>query len=329
MLIAKLNNFYPMPNTNYSAAEAFDWLSDLTPAYAAQESWENQGYTTQETVHYFYQSRGPFYIACGAGLLADHVRRFRFSPELIQRLGRVTDAMGRSVFQESFLNHLQRLRLRVQVNVPPEGMLMFANEPILIAHGPRDQLQLLDSAFRRLLWASTHWATEAALERWENGELEEEDAPAIPTFQANPEGWRLRATYIGGGELSTLKPETLRAIAPNEGPGLIEAAPGDALVQIRRMFQQQQALGDLWLSDSVEEKLSVSRKKTQMRTLWQSEPLTFNMTRFQNLYLPVLIKGHPVQPPTRLGYLRQRMLKHLRAFSEIELEKYPLGWGEL
>ena len=43
-------------------------------------------------------------------------------------MGQVTDAQGRNAFQESFLNHLQRMRLRLQVNIAAEGTLLLPGE---------------------------------------------------------------------------------------------------------------------------------------------------------------------------------------------------------
>src|SRR5258708_3889703 len=150
-----------MTETSFTTTP-FDWLSDMTPAYAALESWQNGSYNDIKTFHYMYQPHGPFAIACGAGLLAEHIRHFRFSPEIIQRIGRQTDADGRCLFNESFLNHLQRLRLRVQVNIAPEGAMLLPGEPLLVVQGPLLQIQLMENAFRLLLWQSTHWATKSA-----------------------------------------------------------------------------------------------------------------------------------------------------------------------
>ena len=164
-----------MPETNFITDynAPYDWLSDLQPVFAAQQSWENGTYRQIVTGHLLYQPEGPFAIACGASSLAEHIRMFRITVDVIRRLGQVTDEMGRSLFRESFLNHLQRLQLRVQVNIAPEGTLLLAGEPVLTVQGPELQVRLMESAFRVLLWQPTHWATRAAMTRWKIGSLTE------------------------------------------------------------------------------------------------------------------------------------------------------------
>lgn len=337
---------------------AFDWLSDLGPAFAAQESWRDGTYCQHRFFHYVYRADGPFAIACGAGLLAEHIRQFRFSPATIQRLGQVTDAMGRSLFHESFLNYLQRLRLRVQVNAAPEGAVLLPGEPLLTVEGPLAQIQLLESAFRLLFWESTHWATQASAARWNKKRLKEEETPSAPQYPFNPEGWKIRAAYIGGASADemlknvgkTARPmlpgEGLTVVAPSsaftrqfirqslDGGGRLaeggEASAdkpesGEPLAQIRRLYKGTQPLGDIWLSEADEAEASVSRTHVRFRDERTGEPNTMQMTRFQNLYQPVLLKGHPALASPRLGYLRQRMLKQLEALHKVGLENYPRG----
>ncbi len=310
-------------------ATPFDWLSDLQPAYAAQEAWFGGTYQQEHVFHYVYQPEGNFSIACGAGLLAEHIRRFRFSPDLIQRMGQVMDGQGRNVFQESFLNHLQRMRLRVQVNVAPEGTLLLPGEPLLVAQGQLDQILLLESAFRVLIWQSTHWATKAAQARWQNGQLSEEDTPSTPVYPFNPDGWKIRAAYVGGAladeMLDNLRKPT-RELQAGEGLQQIDHRPDKPLLQIRRLFRGNQPLGDLWLTQSQEEAASVSKTSTQFIDARSGQLQQVQMSRFQNLYQPVLVKGHPALATPRLGYLRQRMLKQLQAFQQADLATYGCGW---
>jgi len=312
-----------------SRAVPVDWLSDLRPAFAAQEAWVAGTYQQEHIFHYVYLPEGPFAIACGAGLLAEHIRRFRFSPELIQHLGRVMDPQGRNIFQESFLNHLQRMRLRVQVNSAPEGTLLLPGEPLLVAQGQLDQILLLESAFRLLLWQSTHWATLAAHKRWQNGQITEEDTPSSPAYPFNPAGWKIRAAYVGGAladeMLANIHLPT-RALQPGEGLVRKDHPSAAPLVQIRRLFRGNLPLGDLWLTQAQEEAASVSKTSTQFVDDRSGQLQAIHMTRFQNLYQPVLVKGHPALATPRLGYLRQRMLKQLQAFHQADLHQYGRGW---
>jgi hypothetical protein len=323
-----------MPDSTFSK-EPFDWLSDLTPAFAAQDLWHDGTYNTPALFHVAYRSEGPFAIACGAGLLAEHIRQFRFSPDIIRRLGQVNDGRGHSVFSESFLNHLQRLRLRVNINAAPEGTLLMPGEPILIAQGPLIQLQLMQTAFLKLFWEPTHWATQSALKRWENQSWVEEDTPAAPPYPFNPDGWKIRAAFIGGaGVDEILANVSLSTRQPGPGEGISNIGidePGDRmgelpLIQIRRLYKGNHPLGDVWLTQAHEEKASVSKTTVHFTDARTHRGKTIKFSRFQNLYQPVLAKGHPVVPATRLGYLRQRMLKQLEYFHHADLHTYPHGW---
>jgi hypothetical protein len=302
---------------------SFDWLSDLQPLFDAQQSWHDGTYGKPAAAHLLSGQKTPFTIACGADLLAEHVRRFRFSPQIIQRLGQVTDHQGRSMFSESFLNHLQRIQLRAHVSAAPEGTLLLPGEPILSIFAPELQLKLLQSAIRLLIWDSSQQATQAALVNWNTGRLSEEDTPHPIQYPFNPHGWMARAEYIGGGEL-----QEQEAARIAEWPGLnpIENNAAEALVQIRRLFKGESALGDVWLTHAQEAEASVSHTHICFHNETTQTPETVQMSRFQNLLQPVLIKGHPAFNSPSLDYLRQRTWKQLEAFHHWELSEYPRGW---
>lgn len=311
----------------------FDWLSDRSPALAAQTAWHDGSYDEPSLFHLVYRPDGPFAISCGAGLLAEHVRHFRFSPAVILRMGQMTDDRGQAVFTESFLNHLQRMRLRVDVWAPPEGMLLLPGEPLAVLRGPYAQVQLLESALSWLLWHPTQWATRAALQRWENHSWTEEDTPSAPVTTFDLNGWKARAKYIGGSDAGNNTDSTRE---PVEGEGLVavwrkhsgESDKHKPLVQIRRVYRSNHALGDIWLTQEQEERASVSKTSAGIVDARTHRHKTLKFTRFQNLYQPLLAKGHPVLANTRPGYLRQRTLKQLEAFHFAPLSEYPHGWWD-
>ncbi len=311
----------------------FDWLTDLEPIEAAQGAWRDGTYDHPVWYQLVYRPRGPFALSCGAGLLADLARRFRFTPALIQRLGSLTDERGRARFTESFLNYLQRLRIRADVWAAPEGMLLLPDEPITIVRGPKAHILLLTSPMLRLLWASTHWASATAQVRWQSGHLTEEDTPPAPTIGAQPLSWAARACYIGG----TLSPEMpmsegLSSPLVEEGflPAPLTFVGTDGLprplVQIRRTYRGSNPQGDIWLTRPLEEIASVSRTSAQILDVRTHRHRTLRFSRFQNLYQPVLLRGYPVWAEAKLPYLRQRTLKQLQAFAPEKLRDYPHGW---
>lgn len=303
-----------------------DWLSDLQPVFAAQEAWLNGSYHKTFWGHLVCPAAQPFTIACGAALLAEHVRTFRFTPEVIQRLGQVTDKQGRSVFQESFLNHLQRMRLRAHISTPPEGTLLLPGEPLLYISAPELQARLLESALKLLVWDSSCWATQAALHQWDHQLFSEEDTPHAPRFPSNITGWKKRAMYVGGSrDIEQEKSEPTDAPAW-PGWSKVEHAPNRPLVQIRRLFRGEQPLGDVWLTASQDTAASVSHTHIQFLDEKSGQTNNAQMSRFQNLMQPVLVKGHPALNTPSLDYLRQRTWKHLEAFHHLDLGQYPRGW---
>ncbi len=307
----------------------FDWISDLQPAHLMAETWQRGEYLDPAVVHVTYDHSGPFSISCGAGLLAEHVRRFRFTPEIISRLGQTTDPMGRCVFNESFLNFLQRLRLRVDIVAAPEGSVLLPEEPVLIARGPLAHLQLLESAFHHLIWESTHWATQAALERWHSGNLHEEETPPAPEAGDYPQAWQARAAFIGGATPDGPNPSSVFGDAPQPPDvsyEVIANPSGDPLVQIRRLYRDSIALGDAWLTEKTETAASVSRSTCAFVNMRNGKEISLHFTRFKNLYEPLLAKGHPVLYSPHPGYFRQRTLQHLSALKEIGPNDYPYGW---
>lgn len=314
----------------------FDWLSDLAPLLAAQAAWHDGSYDRPVWYHLRYRPNGPFLLSCGADLLADLARRFRFTFELIRRLGAQRDEHNRALFTESFLNYLQRLRIRTDVWAAPEGALLLPDEPLAAVRGPKAHVLLLTAPMHWLLWHSTHWATLAAQQRWPSGSLTEEDTPPTPRASLPPPtAWASRAAYIGGAEPDAIK-ALLHPPAPTIGKDegfqtalvTYPTAQGDAkpLVQIRRTYRGGHPQGDIWLTRPHEEVASVSKTSAQILDVRTHRQRTLHFNRFQNLYQLVLLRGYPVLKGPNLPYLRQRTLVNLRAFSPEKLAEYPHGW---
>jgi Nicotinate phosphoribosyltransferase (NAPRTase) N-terminal domain len=312
----------------------YNWLSDLSSLYLAQKSWNEGIYNTQGIFHLHHGVEGAntFSIACGASLLAEHIRRFRFSPEVIQKLGQVTDEKGRCVFEESFLNYLQRLKLSVNIKMPQEGTMLLPNEPLLVLEGPHAQVQLLSSAIHQLVWRSSHWATKAALTRWEKHAFKEENTARSPKYDFTPEGWYARASFIGGASIKSIVSNDLKLaeeVVPNRLQLIwLATSPTQAktLQQIRRAYKGTDPVGDIWMNEAQEKNTSVSKTQAEYTEITSETVKNIKFTRFQNLYLPLLVNGRSVVTPTRKGYLRQRTLHQMAAFSKVDLNSYGMGW---
>jgi hypothetical protein len=313
----------------------YNWLADLTSLYQAQEAWNQKTYNAESVYHLHHglENNASFSIACGASLFSEHIRRFRFSPEIIQKLGQVTDEKGRCVFEESFLNFLQRMKLSVSVKMPQEGTLLLPNEPLMILQGSQAQVLLLSSAMHQLVWRSSQWATQAAMQRWEKRTFKEENTARSPKYEFNPEGWYARASFIGGANVKSISinMETLQnEVVPNRLELVwmsgLTTSKTNVLQQIRRTYKGIDPVGDIWMSADQEKNISVSKTQADFLENGLKEVKTLKFTRFQQLYVPLLVNGRPVVTPTRKGFLRQRTLHQLAAFQKVKLEGYSTGW---
>jgi Nicotinate phosphoribosyltransferase (NAPRTase) N-terminal domain len=294
----------------------YNWLSDLSALYLAQDSWSKGIYNTSGVFHLHHGEEGSnaFAIACGASLFAEHIRRFRFTPDLIQRLGQVTDEKGRCLFEESFLNFLQRMKLSVNVKMPQEGTLLLPNEPIMIIEGPHAQVQLLSSAMHQLVWRSSNWATQAAMQRWQKRTFKEENTARSPKYDFNPQGWHARASFIGGANVKSIS-TTEEALSQEK-----------ILQQIRRTYKGVDPIGDIFLNKEQEKNSSVSKTQVEFLDSKTLTTSTLKYTRYQNLYALLLANGRPLVVPSRKGYFRQRTLHQLAAFQKIDLDGYLRNW---
>ncbi len=299
-----------------------NWLKNIESLFDAQQAWRDGTYRNEVFAQYLVPTDTPFTICCGVGLLAAHVRKFKFTPKLIASLGRIVDQAGRPVFEESFLNHLQRLSLRVELAMPLEGMLLLPGQPLGILRGNLLQILLLRTALEELIAQSTYWATHEAMKRWKSLDLVEEDTPTAPILPANRGGWQLRAKYIGGSNnLQLNEDEHTQASELRIFP--VEKRDS-VLGQIRRLFDGNRPLADVHMTEPEDLRSSVSKTSLQLK-LPDHSIREVHYTRFVKLYQPVLVKGHPVLASPQLAIRRQRTLHQMQSYQHIELSKYCIG----
>jgi hypothetical protein len=234
-------------------------------------------------------------------------------------MGHFTDLQGRSVLRESFLNYLQRMRLQVQIYGVQEGTLLQTGQPLLSMQGAKLPILLLASALQHLCLYSTFWATVSAQNYLKTPKRKEESTPDAPNWTPNPEGWKIRAEYIGGGTITNDTPPAYELIPPTQ-------FHQEPLAQIRRLFQGETPIGDVWLTQSMENRAKVYPSSICIEDAKSGERKELHFSRFQNLYQPIVLKGRPVWTSQPLPYLRQRSLKQADIFGHIQLEQYPSGW---
>jgi nicotinate phosphoribosyltransferase len=140
-------------------------LTDLYQLTMAAGYHQQRIHERRAIFHLFYRKApfgGGFALAAGLPLAIDLIRNFRFSADDVQYLGRLKGAGGRTLFRESFLNYLQRLRFTGDVYAVSEGEIVLPHEPLVRIEAPLAQAQLLETALLTVMNFSTLIATKAA-----------------------------------------------------------------------------------------------------------------------------------------------------------------------
>jgi len=140
-------------------------LTDLYQLTMGYGYWKNGMYDKESVFHLFYRKapfKGRYAIACGLDLVMGYLENLRFEVDDIRYLGSLKGADGQALFDESFLNYLQRFEFRCDVEAIPEGTVCFPHSPILRIKGPLFQAQLIETALLNIINFSTLIATKAA-----------------------------------------------------------------------------------------------------------------------------------------------------------------------
>ncbi|MFM2268101.1 MAG: hypothetical protein RL757_1542 [Bacteroidota bacterium] len=136
-------------------------LYQLTMAYGY---WK-QKMADKESVFHLYFRRAPFgqsfALNCGLDLAIDFLQNFTFSEEHVSFLGNLRGIDKKPLFDEHFLNYLQRLRLSLDIEAIPEGEIVFPNQPLIRVRGSLLQAQLVETALLNIINFSTLIATKA------------------------------------------------------------------------------------------------------------------------------------------------------------------------
>lgn len=137
-------------------------LYQLTMAYG----YYKQGIHQRKCIFHLFYRKPPFgsqfAIAAGLELAIDLVRGLKFSAADVQYLGRQKGADGKPLFNEQFLNYLQRLEFKGDIQAIPEGNIVFPHEPLLRIEATLVEAQLLETALLSVMNFSTLIATKAA-----------------------------------------------------------------------------------------------------------------------------------------------------------------------
>jgi len=184
--------------SNISSLTLYADFYSLTMACAAYRA----GFKDHKAIYHLSFGEAPFggnfAVACGLGTAIEMVQAFRFSEEDLVYLSEVKANDGNRLFDNAFLEYLQKLRFDGSMYAVPEGSIVFPNTPILRLEGTLIQCLLLETMLQNTLGFQTLIATKAARMC-----IAAKDKPVIEMGLRYAHGMdgaiaATRAAYIGG-----------------------------------------------------------------------------------------------------------------------------------
>lgn len=135
---------------------------ELTMAYGY---WKNGMAERESTFHMFFRSmpfQGGYVVMAGLGTLVEILSNYRFCRSDLDYLSTLRDRAGEPLFDEAFLEYLDKLRFECDLHAVPEGTVVFANEPLIRIQGPILQAQLIESLLLNTINFQSLIATKAS-----------------------------------------------------------------------------------------------------------------------------------------------------------------------
>ncbi len=158
--------------------------------------------TDKEAVFHLFFRKNPFgqhyTIAAGLAEVIQYLKQLQFSIEDIRYLHNLKSINNQPLFDEAFLNYLQRLKWTFDIDAVEEGTVVFPHQPLLRIKAPIIQAQLLESALLNIINFSTLIATKS------NRVVQAAQGDPVLEFgmrrAQGPNGAMMasRAAYIGG-----------------------------------------------------------------------------------------------------------------------------------
>lgn len=140
-------------------------LTDLYQLTMAYGYWKLGLHETDAVFQLIFRKnpfKSNFVVACGLDTVIDFLSSFRFNAQELQYLATLTTADSKPLFSKEFLSYLGDLKFTCDIDAIPEGVLAYAEEPLLRVKGPLLQGQLLESTLLNIINFQTLIATKAA-----------------------------------------------------------------------------------------------------------------------------------------------------------------------
>jgi len=140
-------------------------LTDLYQLTMAHGYWKKRMLDYEAVFNISFRQQpfnGGYTIVCGLSDAIDYLRYFKFEPDDLKYLDELTGNDGKPLFAPGFLDYLEQLEFRCDVDAVPEGTVVFPHEPLLRITGPLLQCQLFEAALLNILNFQTLIATKSA-----------------------------------------------------------------------------------------------------------------------------------------------------------------------
>jgi nicotinate phosphoribosyltransferase len=140
-------------------------LTDLYQLTMACAYWRAGRLEQEAAFHLYFRSPpfgGGYTVACGTEAALEYLERFRFAADDVAYLATLRGADGEPLFAGAFLDELASLRLALDVDVVPEGTVVFPDQPLIRVRGPILHAQLAETALLTHVGFPTLVATKAA-----------------------------------------------------------------------------------------------------------------------------------------------------------------------
>ena len=140
-------------------------LTDLYQLTMAQGYWQQQSLGMQACFYMFYRENpfgGGYAISCGVDQIAELIEGFGFTDDDIAYLKELPAPDGTPLFDAAFLDWLRSMELDVDIDVVPDGSVVFPREPLVRVTGSLMQCQLLETCILNGMNFQTLIATKAA-----------------------------------------------------------------------------------------------------------------------------------------------------------------------
>lgn len=146
----------------YIPSALFTDLYQFTMAYGY---WKADMAEQIATFHLFYRKppfQGNYTIACGLANAIKFLESFSYTEAELDYLASLRSSKNTPFFSQDFINYLQNLQFKCDVDAVSEGTLVFPHEPLIRVTGPILQCQLIETALINFINYSSLIATKAS-----------------------------------------------------------------------------------------------------------------------------------------------------------------------